>query len=95
MNRCFNPRVPLCPVGTIGSLGVWAASLMSFYLFFTLNFFVNMQFRISFVYIQFLLFLDIWIKSYGEMKILGEVWRGWASARANHHDLTKYAQKSG
>jgi hypothetical protein len=33
------------------------------------------------------------IKSYGKIKILGEVWAGWASARTNQHELTLSAQK--
>jgi hypothetical protein len=54
-----------------------------------------MCFGISFVGAQFLYFLDLRIKSYGEMKILGEVWVGWASAVANQKGLTISAQKSG
>jgi hypothetical protein len=33
--------------------------------------------------VQFLSFLDIQIKTYEEMKILGEVWAGQASVGAN------------
>jgi hypothetical protein len=34
-------------------------------------------------------FLDIWIKSYGCLKFLGEVWVGRACAGANEEELTK------
>jgi hypothetical protein len=39
--------------------------------------------------------LDLQIKSYGEMKNMGEVWIGQASARANQQELTTCAQKCG
>jgi hypothetical protein len=42
-----------------------------------------MHYRISFAEIQFLSFSDIQIKSYGEMKILGEVGAGHASVGTN------------
>jgi hypothetical protein len=37
--------------------------------------------------------LDLWIKSYGEMNILGEVWARWASIGINQQELTTCAQK--
>jgi hypothetical protein len=39
-------------------------------------------------YIQILEFLDLWIKSYGSLKILKEVWTRWACTRANQQELT-------
>jgi hypothetical protein len=54
-----------------------------------------MRFRIIFAEIQILKNLDLQIKSYGCLKILGEVWAGWAYARANEGGLTKCAQKMG
>jgi hypothetical protein len=40
-------------------------------------------------------FLDLWIKSYGCLKYLGEVWAGWACAKANEEELTKKTKKWG
>jgi hypothetical protein len=34
--------------------------------------------------------LDLWIKSYGCLKFLGEVWAGRAYTRANEEELTKH-----
>jgi hypothetical protein len=39
--------------------------------------------------------LDLQIKSYGEIKLLGEIWAGQASARANHQEFTTSAQNVG
>jgi hypothetical protein len=35
-------------------------------------------------------FLDLWIKSYGCLKFIGEVWAGRACAGANEKELTKH-----
>ena len=43
-----------------------------------------MWFSLSFKGVQILLFWDIHIKSYGEMKIQEQLWIGQASARANY-----------
>jgi hypothetical protein len=37
--------------------------------------------------------LELQIKSYGEMKILGEVWAGRVNVRANQQELTTSTQK--
>jgi hypothetical protein len=52
-----------------------------------------MRFKISFARLQFLLFLDIWIKSYGEIKILRKVSARRASVGANQHEWTTSVQK--
>jgi hypothetical protein len=54
-------------------LGVWIASFDVNFLKEFLKLFVEMHFRISFEGIQLYLFLDIGIKSYGEIKIMEEV----------------------
>jgi hypothetical protein len=74
-------------------LGVWIASFDVNFLKEFLKLFVEMHFRISFEGIQLYLFLDIGIKSYGEIKIMEEVWARRASAVANHHELAGCAQK--
>jgi hypothetical protein len=60
-----------------------------------LKLFLNLIFRFSFEGVQFLKNLYLEIKSYGEMKILGEVWATRASAGASQQELTTSAQKSG
>jgi hypothetical protein len=51
----------------------WAGSLdLTLFLDF-LNFFVKMRLAISFAGVQKSYFLDLWIKSYGCLKKLGEV----------------------
>jgi hypothetical protein len=53
-----------------------------------------MRLGISFARVQ-ISFLDICIKSYRGMKILGEVWARQASAKANEQELTTSAQNGG
>jgi hypothetical protein len=74
---------------------IWAASLdlNSFKDFMKL--FVNMRLTISFVGVQISYFLNLWIKSYGCLKILGEVWAGWACFGANQQELTTCAKICG
>jgi hypothetical protein len=40
-------------------------------------------------------FLDLWIKSYGYLKLQGEVWAGQACAAANEKELTTCAKSGG
>jgi hypothetical protein len=86
----LTPNGPFVP---IGDKPVWAESL-DFILFLDfLKLFVNMHLGISFAEVQISYFLDVRIKNYGEMKILGEVWIGWAIAKANQQELTTSAPK--
>jgi hypothetical protein len=68
----------------------WSVSLefILFLVFFKL--FLKMRLTVTFVGIKKSNFLDLWIKSYGCLKFLGEVWAGQACARANEEELTKY-----
>jgi hypothetical protein len=69
----------------------WATSLdPNFFWYFEK--FVNMRLAISFAGVQISYFLDLRIKSYGYLKILGEVWAGWACAGANEEELTTCAK---
>jgi hypothetical protein len=51
---------------------------------------MNMRFKISFARVQFLSFLDIHIKSYGEMKFLKEVWARRGSVRGPLIEVKSY-----
>jgi hypothetical protein len=51
-----------------------------------------MRLRVSFARIQISSFLDLWIKSYGCLKILREIWVGRACAGTNEEDLSTCAQ---
>jgi hypothetical protein len=55
-----------------------------------LKLFVKMRLTVSFVEVKKSYFLDLWIKSYGCLKFLEEVWAGRACAGANEKELTKY-----
>jgi hypothetical protein len=54
-----------------------------------------MWFSTSFVGVQLLSFFDIWIKSYGEMKIQEQLWARQASVAANEDELATSIQKGG
>jgi hypothetical protein len=54
-----------------------------------------MHLTISFAGVQISYFLDLRIKSYGCLKILGEVWVGWACAGANQQELNTCAKICG
>jgi hypothetical protein len=73
----------------------WAVSLDLILFLYFLKLFVNMRLGISFAGVQISKKLDLWIKSYGEIKILEEVWARRASTRANQQELTTSAQKGG
>jgi hypothetical protein len=60
-----------------------------------LKLFVNMRLALSFAGKQKSYFLDLWIKSYGCLKFQGEVWAGWACARANQQELTTCTKSGG
>jgi hypothetical protein len=73
----------------------WAVSLdLTLFLVF-LKLFEKMCLAVSFARVQKLYFWDLRIKSYGCLKISGEVWAGRACAGANQQELTTSAQKSG
>jgi hypothetical protein len=44
-----------------------------------------MRLAISFTGVQISYFLDLWIKCYGCLKFLGEVWAGQACVGSNQH----------
>jgi hypothetical protein len=73
----------------------WAASLDLKYFFDFLKPFANMCLAISFARVQISYFSDVRLKSYGCLKILGEVWAGRACARANEEELTTCAKICG
>jgi hypothetical protein len=74
---------------------IWALSLdLILFLDFKKHF-ENMRLEISFAGVQISKFLDLWIKSYGYLKILGEVWVGRACAGANQQELTTCAKIGG
>jgi hypothetical protein len=54
-----------------------------------------MHLVISFAGVQIFKFLDLQIKSYGCLKILGEAWKGRACAGANQQELTTCAKICG
>jgi hypothetical protein len=73
----------------------WAVSLdLTLFLDF-LKLFVNMHLAVSFTGVQKSYFLELWIKSYGCLKFLGEVWAGRACAGANEEELTTWRKKIG
>jgi hypothetical protein len=85
----------LTPKGLNVRGGIWAVSLdLKLFLDF-LKLFVNIRHAISFAWIQFSYFLDLRIKSYGCLKVLGEVWAGQALAQANEVELTKVPKSGG
>jgi hypothetical protein len=49
-----------------------------------------MRLAISFARVQISYFSDLRIKSYGCLKIIGEVWVGQVCARANEEELTTF-----
>jgi hypothetical protein len=71
------PNVRMVDKPVLGSV-TWSHLFLDF-----LKVFMNMHLKISFTRVQISQFLDLRIKSYGKMKILGEVWAGQASDVAN------------
>jgi hypothetical protein len=53
---------------------------------------MKMHLTISFVGVQISYFRERCIKSYECLKILGEVWAGWACVEANEEELTTCAK---
>jgi hypothetical protein len=65
----------------------WVASLdLNFFDF--LKLFVKIRLTISVTWVKISYFLDLRIKSYGCLKLLGEVWAGWACAETNQQEST-------
>jgi hypothetical protein len=67
--------------------------MVSFYFVDFLELFVNMCLGISFSGVQIPYFFNLWIKSYGCLKFVGEVWARRACARVNQQELTTCAKK--
>jgi hypothetical protein len=72
----------------------WLVSLKNTLFLDFLKLFVNMRLAVSFTGKK-MHFWDLRIKSYGCLKFQGEIWAGWACARANQQELTTCAKSGG